>query len=92
MTKQYPDGTVAVDGLDLEVPAGQTMVLVGPSASLIAAYFIVSYAAFSIPVVAAGVATAHFRLHRTALAYCTVIAALAAAAAGSQIFRSRSAA
>jgi len=31
VTKRYADGTVAVDGLDLEVPAGQTMVLVGPS-------------------------------------------------------------
>jgi osmoprotectant transport system ATP-binding protein len=31
VTKRYPDGTVAVDHLDLEVPAGQTMVLVGPS-------------------------------------------------------------
>jgi osmoprotectant transport system ATP-binding protein len=31
VTKQYPDGTVAVDGLDLEVPDGKTMVLVGPS-------------------------------------------------------------
>ena len=31
VTKRYPDGTVAVDGLDLEVPDGQTMVLVGPS-------------------------------------------------------------
>ena len=31
VTKRYRDGTVAVDGLDLEVPAGQTMVLVGPS-------------------------------------------------------------
>jgi len=31
VTKQYPGGTVAVDGLNLEVPAGQTMVLVGPS-------------------------------------------------------------
>jgi osmoprotectant transport system ATP-binding protein len=31
VTKRYPDGTIAVDGLDLEVPAGQTMVLVGPS-------------------------------------------------------------
>ena len=31
VTKRYPDGTVAVDGLDLEVPAGKTMVLVGPS-------------------------------------------------------------
>jgi osmoprotectant transport system ATP-binding protein len=31
VTKRYPDGTVAVDALDLEVPPGQTMVLVGPS-------------------------------------------------------------
>jgi osmoprotectant transport system ATP-binding protein len=31
VTKRYPDGTVAVDALDLDVPAGQIMVLVGPS-------------------------------------------------------------
>ena len=31
VTKRYPDGTVAVDALDLEVPAGKTIVLVGPS-------------------------------------------------------------
>ncbi|HEY6495810.1 MAG TPA: ATP-binding cassette domain-containing protein [Trebonia sp.] len=31
VTKRYPDGTVAVDGLDLTVPDGKTMVLVGPS-------------------------------------------------------------
>jgi osmoprotectant transport system ATP-binding protein len=31
VTKRYPDGTTAVDALDLEVPAGMTMVLVGPS-------------------------------------------------------------
>jgi len=31
VTKRYPDGTVAVDSLDLEVPDGKTMVLVGPS-------------------------------------------------------------
>ncbi|WP_127356236.1 ABC transporter ATP-binding protein [Actinacidiphila soli] len=29
--KRHPDGTVAVEGLDLEVPAGRTTVLVGPS-------------------------------------------------------------
>jgi hypothetical protein len=62
----------------------------GQQASLIAAYFIVSYAAFSIPVVAAGVATTHFGLHRTALAYCAAIAVLAAVAAGGLIFRRRS--
>ncbi len=59
----------------------------GQRASLIAAYFIVSYAAFSIPVVVAGVAITHFGLHRTALVYCTVIAVLAAVAAGSLIRR-----
>jgi osmoprotectant transport system ATP-binding protein len=31
VTKRYPDGTVAVDALDLEVPAGKIVVLVGPS-------------------------------------------------------------
>jgi osmoprotectant transport system ATP-binding protein len=31
VTKRYPGGTLAVDGLDLEIPDGQTMVLVGPS-------------------------------------------------------------
>jgi osmoprotectant transport system ATP-binding protein len=31
VTKRYPDGTIAVDALNLEVPAGKTMVLVGPS-------------------------------------------------------------
>jgi hypothetical protein len=64
----------------------------GQRARLIAVYFIVSYTAFSIPVVAAGVATTHVGLHRTALAYCAVIAVLAAVAAGSLIFRSRPAA
>jgi osmoprotectant transport system ATP-binding protein len=31
VTKRYPDGTVAVDSLDLSVPDGKVMVLVGPS-------------------------------------------------------------
>ena len=31
VTKAYPDGTVAVDGLDLVAPSGRTTVLVGPS-------------------------------------------------------------
>jgi osmoprotectant transport system ATP-binding protein len=31
VTKQYPGGTVAVDNLNLEIPDGQIMVLVGPS-------------------------------------------------------------
>jgi hypothetical protein len=39
--------------------------------------------------VVAGVATAHFGLHRTALAYCVAIAALIAVAAGSLMLRWR---
>jgi len=31
VTKRYPDGTVAVDSLDLDIPDGRVMVLVGPS-------------------------------------------------------------
>ncbi|MFG1700272.1 ABC transporter ATP-binding protein [Nonomuraea sp. NPDC049309] len=31
VTKRYPDGTVAVDNLDLEAPTGEITVLVGPS-------------------------------------------------------------
>jgi hypothetical protein len=62
----------------------------GQRAGLVAAYFIASYLAFSIPVVAAGIATTHFGLRRTALVYCAVIAALAAVAAGSLISRGRS--
>ena len=61
----------------------------GQRAGLIAAYFIASYTAFSIPVVVAGVATTHFGLHRTALVYCAVIAVLAAVAAVGLIFRRR---
>ena len=62
----------------------------GERASLIAAIFIASYVAFSVPVVAAGVAVTHFGLHRTALVYCAVIAVLVAMAAGSLVFDRRS--
>ncbi|ACY99170.1 ABC transporter related protein [Thermomonospora curvata DSM 43183] len=31
VTKRYPDGTVAVDSLDLQIPTGRITVLVGPS-------------------------------------------------------------
>jgi osmoprotectant transport system ATP-binding protein len=31
VTKRYPDGTVAVDDLDLDVASGELVVLVGPS-------------------------------------------------------------
>jgi hypothetical protein len=61
----------------------------GQRASLIAAIFIASYLAFSVPVLVAGVAITHAGLHRTALVYCAVIAVLAAVAAGSLIVRRR---
>ena len=61
-----------------------------PAASLVAAYFIASYVAFSIPVVIAGIAITHFGLHRIAVVYCAVIAVLATVAAASLIFRRRS--
>jgi hypothetical protein len=61
----------------------------GQRAGLIAAIFIVNYLGLGIPVAIAGVATAHFGLHRTALAYCVAMAALIAAAAGSLMLRER---
>ena len=61
----------------------------GQRAGLIAAIFIVNFLGLSIPVVIAGVATAHVGLHRTALAYCVAMAALVAAAAGSLMLRRR---
>jgi MFS family permease len=61
----------------------------GQRAGLIAAIFIVNYLGLGIPVAIAGLATAHFGLHRTALAYCVAMAALIAAAAGSLMLRER---
>src|SRR4029077_9926722 len=58
-------------------------------AGLIAAISIVNYLAFGLPALIAGVATTHFGLHDTALAYSVVIALLAAAAAGGVLFESR---
>ena len=54
----------------------------GQRAGLVSAIWIVWYLAFSVPVVAAGVATTHFGLHQTAEVYSAVLAVLAAAAAG----------
>lgn len=56
-------------------------------ASLIAAIFIVTYLAFSIPALIAGMATTDFGLHHTALVYRAAIATLGAAAAASLILR-----
>ena len=62
----------------------------GRRAGLVAAIWIVYYLAFSVPVVAAGVATTHFGLHQTAVVYSAALAVLAAAAAGIFLFRRRS--
>jgi len=51
-------------------------------AGLIAAVFIVSYLAFSVPALIAGAATTRFGLHSTALVYSICVAALVAIAAG----------
>jgi MFS family permease len=61
----------------------------GQRAGLIAAIFIVNFLGLSIPALIAGVGTAHFGLHRSALAYCVAMAALVAVAAGSLILRNR---
>jgi predicted MFS family arabinose efflux permease len=58
-------------------------------ASLVAAIFTLSYLAFSVPAVIAGVATTHYGLHDTALVYCGVIALLVAIAAASLALRRR---
>jgi molybdenum-dependent DNA-binding transcriptional regulator ModE len=61
----------------------------GQRAGLIAAIFIVNFLGLSVPVLIAGMATAHFGLYRTALAYCVAMAALIAVAAGSLLLRGR---
>ena len=58
-------------------------------AGVVAAIFTLSYLAFSVPVVIAGLATTHFGLHRTALVYCGTLAVMAAAAAISSSFAGR---
>jgi MFS family permease len=47
-------------------------------AGTVAAIYVVSYTAFSIPIVIAGVATTHFGVDSVALVYSAVIAVLAA--------------
>jgi MFS family permease len=58
----------------------------GNRAGLIAAISTVNYLAFGLPALIAGIATSHFGLHDTALAYSVVIALLAATAAGGFLF------
>ena len=52
--------------------------------ALVATIYIVSYLAFSLPVVAAGMATDHFGLRSTSVAYGAAVAAFAALAAGAE--------
>lgn len=49
--------------------------------ALVATIYIVSYLAFSLPVVGAGIATDHFGLRGVSVAYGAVVAAFAALAA-----------
>jgi MFS family permease len=58
----------------------------GNRAGLIAAISTVNYLAFGLPALIAGIATAHFGLHDTALAYSVVIALLAVTATGAFAF------
>lgn len=66
-----------------------TTVLAAPDqrAGVLAAIFLVSYLTFSVPALIAGVATTRFGLFSTALVYSASLAALAAAAAGTLLFR-----
>jgi MFS family permease len=56
-------------------------------AGLVAAIYIASYLAFSIPTVLAGLASTRFGLHDTALVYSAAVAILVALAAGNFIWR-----
>jgi MFS family permease len=54
-------------------------------AAMITAIYIVSYLAFSVPVIAAGIAATHASLHATAIGYGSAVAALALLAAISMV-------
>lgn len=60
-------------------------------AGLITSIYIVSYLAFSLPVIAAGIAATHAGLHDTALVYGAAVAVLALLAAAGMAVRARSA-
>lgn len=65
--------------------------LASPSdrAGLIAAIFIVVYLSAGLPVLTAGIATAHIGLHGTALGYSAAVAGLAAVAIGTNVSKGR---
>jgi MFS family permease len=58
-------------------------------AGLIATIYIVSYLAFSLPVIAAGIAVTHYGLRSTAIVYGVAVAVLALAAAASSALSRR---
>jgi hypothetical protein len=63
----------------------RTLVALAPltgRAALITAIYIVSYLAFSLPVIAAGIAVTHVGLRGTAVVYACVVAGLSLAAGG----------
>lgn len=70
--------------------AYRSVIALAPSddrAGLITAVYIVSYLASGIPALIAGIATSRYGLHDTALGYSLIVAALAAASAGSFLVR-----
>lgn len=64
----------------------------GARAGLVATIYIVAYLAFSLPVIAAGVATSHTGLHDTSIVYAAALLALVALALVSVLIRDRRAA
>jgi hypothetical protein len=64
----------------------------GARAGLIATIYVVSYLAFGLPVIAAGIAVTHLGLRDTAIVYGIVVAMLAAAAGLVTAFMTRRAA
>lgn len=56
-------------------------------AGLVASVYVVSYLAFGVPAVVAGLAATHIGLHRTALVYAASVGVLAAAGAASLLIR-----
>jgi hypothetical protein len=88
----FPAGTAVAGvgfGLAFLGAFRMTTALAAPNqrAGLLAAIFIVTYLAFSVPALIAGVATTKFGLHSTALVYSASLAILVAAVAGTLLVR-----
>jgi MFS family permease len=87
----FVGATVAGAGFGLAFQGAfrRTTALATPAqrAGLVTAVFAVGYLAFSVPALIAGVATAKYGLHNTALVYSASLAALVLAAAAILLFR-----